>query len=125
MAGAYLTALCEGRVDVRTAGAEPADDVDPVVGLVMAEEGIDLGAVRPGALSAADVLASDVVITVGGADVCPYFHGVRYQDWELEDPVGQDVERVRTIREVIRRRVEGLLTDLPTPAPSAPPPDAA
>ncbi|RPF28002.1 phosphotyrosine protein phosphatase [Georgenia muralis] len=125
MAGGYLRALCGGRVDVRTAGAEHADEVDPVVVVVMAEEGIDLGAVRPSVLSPSDVVASDVVITVGGADVCPYFHGVRYQDWEFEDPAVKDMECVRAVRQEIRLRVEGLLTDLPAVAPPVLPPDAA
>jgi len=112
MAAALLTQLSAGAVDVRSAGSEPADQINKAALAVMAEVGIDLGAARPKLLTTDAVEASDVVITMGCGDVCPYFPGKRYEDWEVDDPAGKSVEAVRPIRDEIRRRVEALLAEL-------------
>jgi arsenate reductase (thioredoxin) len=111
---AALTALRSGgRVDVRSAGSDPADRLDPAVVEAMAELGVDLTAERPKALSDDAVRAADVVITMGCGDACPVYPGKRYEDWELEDPAGKDLDTVRAIRDEIdahvRRLVDGLL----------------
>ncbi|MFC7403742.1 arsenate reductase ArsC [Georgenia alba] len=112
MAAGYMTALSEGRVEVRSAGSMPAERINPVAVEAMAEEGIDIVAERPKVLTAEDVRASDVVITMGCGDACPFFPGVRYEDWELEDPAGKDLDVVRRVRDEIRGRVEALLAEL-------------
>ncbi|KGN36623.1 arsenate reductase ArsC [Knoellia subterranea] len=112
MAAAYVEALGEGRIEVRSAGSAPADQVNPAAVEAMAEEGIDLTAATPKVLTTEAVQASDVVITMGCGDACPIFPGKRYEDWVLEDPAGKGVESVRPIRDEIRRRVEELLTTL-------------
>ena len=112
MAAGFLAKLGEGRVLVRTAGSAPADEINPVAIEVMNEVGIDLTAEYPKPLSDEVVRAADVVITMGCGDACPVYPGKRYEDWELEDPAGKDIETVRKIRGQIERRVEGLLDEL-------------
>jgi arsenate reductase (thioredoxin) len=116
MAAAFLTHLSDGAVEVRSAGSEPADQVNPAAVQAMAEVGIDIGAEQPKILTDGAVRASDVVITMGCGDTCPFYPGKRYEDWVLDDPAGKGVESVRPIRDEIRRRVEDLLGELvPTP----------
>ena len=112
MAAAYLTHLGRGRIDVRSAGSAPADEVNPAAVAAMAEEGIDMSAETPKVLTDQAVQASDVVITMGCGDTCPIYPGKRYEDWVLADPAGQGVEAVRPIRDELRRRVETLITEL-------------
>ena len=112
MAAGFLTAMAGDRVEVRSAGTQPADKVNPAVVSAMAELGIDLGAESPKVLTTDAVKASDVVITMGCGDECPYFPGKTYLDWELEDPAGAGIEGVRPIRDEIRRRVETLVASL-------------
>ena len=112
MAAAFLTALSGGAVEVRSAGSEPADQVNPAAVQAMAEVGIDIAAERPKVLTTQAVVASDVVITMGCGDTCPFYPGKRYEDWVLDDPAGQGVEAVRPIRDEIRRRVEQLVAEL-------------
>lgn len=112
MAAGFLTALSGGQVEVRSAGFAPAASLNPVAVEAMAELGIDITDQRPKILTPDAVEASDVVITMGCGDVCPYFPGVRYEDWELDDPAGQPIEKVREVRDDIRRRVEQLLREL-------------
>ena len=112
MAAAFLTHLSQGAVDVRSAGSEPADQVNPSAVAAMAEVGIDIAAEQPKILTNQAVKASDVVITMGCGDACPIYPGKRYEDWVLEDPAGKGVDAVRPIRDEIRRRVENLMTEL-------------
>lgn len=116
MAAAYLMHLGDGRIEVRSAGSAPADQVNPAAVAAMAEEGIDMSAETPKVLTTEAVRDSDVVITMGCGDTCPVFPGKRYEDWILDDPAGQGVEAVRPIRDDIRRRVEQLIDEL-VPAP--------
>ncbi|NNM46854.1 arsenate reductase ArsC [Knoellia sp. DB2414S] len=112
MAAAYLEHLSGGAVEVRSAGSQPAHQLNPAVVAAMAEVGLDLAAARPKVLTAEAVQASDVVVTMGCGDACPIYPGKRYEDWVLDDPAGQGVEAVRPIRDEIRRRVEVLLGEL-------------
>jgi arsenate reductase (thioredoxin) len=112
MAAAFLTHLSGGAVDVRSAGSEPADRVNPAAVAAMAEEDIDIAAEQPKILTTEAVKASDVVITMGCGDTCPFYPGKRYEDWVLEDPAGKGVDAVRPIRDEIRRRVEILIAEL-------------
>jgi arsenate reductase (thioredoxin) len=114
MAAALLARYGGDQVVVRSAGTAPADAVNPAVVEVMAEVGIDLHATRatPKKLTDAAVKASDVVITMGCGDECPYYPGKRYLDWKLEDPAGQGVDAVRPIRDAIDLRVRQLLVEL-------------
>jgi len=112
MAAGYLTALARGAVQVRSAGSEPADQLNPVAVAAMAEDGIDITAGTPTLLTTDAVRESDVVITMGCGDTCPIFPGKRYEDWDLDDPAGQDLATVRGIRDQIRQRVTALLTEL-------------
>ncbi|MFJ6215720.1 arsenate reductase ArsC [Streptomyces sp. NPDC092296] len=112
MAAAFLTRLGQGRVEVRSAGSAPADTVNPAVVQAMAEVGIDIAAAAPKVLTSEAVQASDVVITMGCGDACPYFPGKRYLDWKLDDPAGQGVAAVRPIRDQIEQRIRGLLAGL-------------
>ena len=112
MAAAYLTHLSAGRVEVRSAGSEPADQVNPSAVQAMAEEGIDITAESPKILTTEAVKDSDVVITMGCGDTCPIFPGKRYEDWELEDPAGKGVDSVRPIRDDIKARILNLLEEL-------------
>jgi len=115
MAAGYLRQLAGDRVTVLSAGSAPADSLNPAAVAVMAEEGIDIASETPQLLSVDSVKASDVVITMGCGDACPVFPGKRYEDWELEDPAGKDLDRVRDIRDDIRRRIEKLLEGLLVP----------
>ena len=112
MAAGYLRHLGEGRIEVLSAGSTPADAVNPMAVLAMAEEGIDIANEQPKILTTDQVLASDVVITMGCGDACPVFPGKRYEDWVLDDPAGQGIEAVRPIRDKIRGRVEALIAEL-------------
>ena len=114
MAAALLERAAAGRVDVRSAGSEPADQVNPAVLAVMLELDIDLATERPKLLTADAVHEADVVITMGCGDACPIFPGKRYLDWKLDDPAGQDLDAVRPIRDDIDRRVRALLSELLT-----------
>lgn len=116
MAAGYLRELAAGRVDVLSAGSEPKDQINPVAIEAMAEEGIDIAGNTPKILTVDAVKESDVVITMGCGDACPIFPGKRYEDWELEDPAGKDIETVRRVRDDIRGRVEALLAEI---APAA------
>ncbi len=117
MAAGYLAALAGGRIEVRSAGSLPGDQVNPVAVRAMAEDGIDISEQSPKVLTTASVLASDVVITMGCGDACPVFPGKRYEDWELEDPAGKDIDTVRRVRDDIRIRVETLIDELLSGAP--------
>ena len=110
MAAALLERKGGDRVRVRSAGSEPADRLNPAVVEAMGEIGIDITAERPKKLEEDMVRASDVVITMGCGDACPIYPGKRYEDWELEDPSGKDLETVRRIRDEISDRVDGLLS---------------
>ncbi|WP_372711340.1 arsenate reductase ArsC [Arthrobacter rhombi] len=112
MAAAYLAALSAGAIEVRSAGSEPADSVNPAAVAAMAEEGIDMSAETPKVLTVDAVRESDVVITMGCGDACPIFPGKRYEDWELDDPAGQGIEAVRPIRDDIKTRIQGLIAEL-------------
>ena len=112
MAAGFLQQLGDGRVEVLSAGSEPTDRVNPVAVAAMAEVGIDIAAATPKVLTADAVRVSDVVVTMGCGDACPFFPGTRYEDWELDDPAGQGIEAVRPIRDEIRRRVEKLVEQL-------------
>ncbi|MFN3866223.1 MAG: arsenate reductase ArsC [Demequina sp.] len=112
MAAGYMSHLGQGRVEVRSAGSMPADQINPAAVEAMLEEGIDIRAEQPKVLTPEAVQASDAVITMGCGDACPYYPGKRYEDWKLEDPAGQGVDAVRPIRDDIRRRVEALLAEL-------------
>lgn len=106
MAAGYLRHLGHGRVSVLSAGSEPADQINSVA--AMAEEGIDITDGTPTKLSTDAVKVSDVVITMGCGDACPFYPGKRYKDWVLDDPAGQGIAAVRPIRDEIRRRSGGL-----------------
>lgn len=112
MAAAYLTRLAAGRVDVRSAGSEPADRLNPAVVEAMNEVGIDITAEHPKLLTADAVRAADVVITMGCGDTCPIYPGKRYEDWQLDDPAGRGIEAVRPIRDDIESRVRALIAEL-------------
>ena len=112
MAAGYLRHLGGDRVEVLSAGSAPASSINPVAVHAMAEEGIDISSEQPKVLTTDAVRTSDVVITMGCGDTCPFYPGKRYEDWVLDDPAGQGIEAVRPIRDEIRRRVEALLTDL-------------
>ncbi|MFJ3222851.1 arsenate reductase ArsC [Streptomyces sp. NPDC086783] len=112
MAAAFLTHLAGDKVQVRSAGSAPADAVNPSVVEAMREVGIDISSQVPKVLTVEAVQVSDVVITMGCGDACPYFPGKRYLDWQLDDPAGQGVEAVRPIRDEIERRIRDLLAEL-------------
>lgn len=112
MAAGYLRHLSEGRIDVLSAGSAPADTINPAVREAMLEEGIDLSAEKPKILTTEAVVASDVVVTMGCGDTCPYYPGKRYEDWVLQDPAGQGIEAVRPIRDEIKARVTALIAEL-------------
>ncbi|MDK6274755.1 arsenate reductase ArsC [Pseudoglutamicibacter cumminsii] len=112
MAAGYLRHLAGGRVEVRSAGSIPAEQINPVAVEAMREEGIDITAEHPKILTTEAVQDSDVVITMGCGDACPIFPGKRYENWKLEDPAGQGIDAVRLIRDDIRQRIETLLAEL-------------
>lgn len=112
MAAGWLAHLADGRVEVRSAGSQPAAAVNPVAVEAMREVGIDISGRVPRVLDMDAVEASDVCVAMGCGDACPVFPGKRYLDWELDDPAGQGIEGVRLIRDEIRARVEVLLAEL-------------
>ena len=112
MAAGYLRHLAGDRIEVRSAGSMPADQINPIAVEAMREEGIDITAEQPKVLTPEAVQASDVVITMGCGDACPYYPGKRYEDWKLDDPAGQGIDAVRPIRDDIRTRIEGLIASL-------------
>jgi protein-tyrosine-phosphatase len=112
MAAALLAHRGGERVRVRSAGSEPADDVNPAVVVVMRELGLDLAGEMPKPLADEAVREADVVVTMGCGDACPIYPGKRYEDWELEDPAGKPLEAVRRIRDEIDARVQALLATL-------------
>ncbi len=112
MAAGFMTALSGGKVRVLSAGSAPKETINPVAIEVMAELGIDIAHEVPKILTTESVQESDVVITMGCGDTCPFFPGKRYEDWVLEDPAGQGIEPVRIIRDEIKRRVTELLAEI-------------
>lgn len=112
MAAGYLQHLAGDRIEVLSAGSKPGKDINPVAVQAMAEEGIDIASNQPKVLTPEAVQASDVVITMGCGDECPYFPGKRYEDWKLDDPAGQGIEAVRPIRDDIKGRIEELIESL-------------
>ena len=114
MAAGWLAHLAGDRVEVRSAGSAPAEQVNSVAVEAMREVGINIAAAQPKILTADAVQASDVVITMGCGDECPYFPGKRYEDWVLEDPAGKGIETVRKVRDEIKTRDEALISSLST-----------
>jgi len=112
IAAGYMEKLSEGKVSVLSAGSAPKDSINPIAVQVMAEEGIDIANNQPKVLTSEAVQDSDVVITMGCGDTCPFFPGKRYEDWVLEDPAGKDLETVRGIRDEIKAKVQALLKEL-------------
>jgi arsenate reductase len=112
MAAAFLTHLTLGKVEVRSAGSAPADSINPAVVEALKEVGIDISNEIPKVLTTSAVEQSDVVITMGCGDACPFFPGKRYLDWVLPDPAGQGVSDVRPIRDQIKKLVEELIPTL-------------
>ncbi|MBF0672371.1 MAG: arsenate reductase ArsC [Salinibacterium sp.] len=112
MAAGFLRHLGGDRIEVRSAGSMPADQINPTAVEAMAELGIDIAGEQPKVLTTDAVQESDVVITMGCGDVCPIFPGKRYEDWELDDPAGQGLDAVRPIRDDIKRRIEQLVSEL-------------
>ena len=112
MAAGFLAHLAGDRVEVLSAGSNPADQVNAVVVEAMAEVGIDVSRAKPKLLADSAVRQADVVVTMGCGDSCPVYPGKRYQDWQLEDPAGKPLEQVRPIRDEIERRVRALAGEL-------------
>jgi arsenate reductase len=115
MALGWFDHLAAGRATGWSGGSEPADQVNPVAVAAMAEVGIDIASRQPQRWTDAIVRAADVVVTMGCGDACPFFPGVRYEDWPLDDPAGQGIDAVRPIRDEIERRVRALLAELDVP----------
>ena len=112
MAAALMRRLGADRVEVFSGGSEPADGVNPAVVAVMTELGIDISSEVPRLWAEEAVRAADVVVTMGCGDVCPFYPGKRYLDWELDDPSGMTVDEVRPIRDELERRVRALIGEL-------------
>ena len=112
MAAGFLRSLAGEAVEVRSAGSDPGERVNPAAVEAMAEVGIDISGQTPKLLASEAVEASDVVITMGCGDACPVFPGVSYRDWALEDPAGKGIEAVRPIRDEIKNRVQALVAEL-------------
>ena len=112
MAAGLVKLRSEGRIHVRSAGSAPGDEINPAVVEAMAEVGVDLGDAYPRPLTDEFVKAADVVITMGCGDACPIYPGKRYEDWQLDDPAGQDVATVRRIRDEIDIRIQRLVGEL-------------
>jgi arsenate reductase len=112
LAAGWLRHLAGDQVDVRSAGSEPADQINPAAVEAMREVGIDITGQTPKRLEYETAQDSDVIITMGCGDACPVFPGKRYEDWKLDDPAGQGIEAVRPIRDEIRARIENLLSEL-------------
>jgi arsenate reductase len=116
MAAGWLRHLAGDAVEVRSAGSEPADRINPAAVDAMREVGIDITDQVPARLTWDAARESDVIVTMGCGDACPVFPGKRYEDWRLDDPAGMGVDAVRPIRDAIRTRIEGLLAELGIPA---------
>ncbi|WP_318217345.1 arsenate reductase ArsC [Streptomyces sp. SCL15-6] len=114
MAAGFLQHLAGDRIEVRSAGSIPGDQVNPAAVATMAEVGIDISAAKPKILTTEAVQASDYVITMGCGDACPIFPGKKYLDWVLEDPAGKGVDAVRPIRDEIKTRIEALIAEIDT-----------
>lgn len=112
MAAGFMRTLGGDRVEVLSAGSAPKDSINPIAVEAMAELGINISDQQPKILTPESVQASDVVITMGCGDACPYYPGKRYEDWKLDDPAGQGIEPVRIIRDEIKGRIEALLAEL-------------
>ena len=112
MAAGLVKLRSEGRIHVRSAGSAPGEEINPAVVSAMTELGVDLSEEFPKPLTDEVVRAADVVITMGCGDACPIYPGKRYEDWELEDPAGKEVETVRRIRDEIDERVQKLVAEL-------------
>ena len=112
MAAGFLEHFAAGGIDVLSAGSAPKETLNPIAVAAMAEVGIDIANNKPKILTVDAVQASDVVITMGCGDTCPYFPGKRYEDWVLDDPAGQSIEKVREIRDEIKERVANLVSEL-------------
>lgn len=112
MAAGFMRHLSLGAVEVLSAGSAPKESINPVAVSVMAEEGIDIANEQPKVLTDDAVIASDVVITMGCGDACPFFPGKRYEDWVLEDPAGKEIDTVRRIRDEIKAKVVDLLREI-------------
>jgi arsenate reductase len=113
MAAGWLRHLAGDTVEVRSAGSEPRDQINPTAVEAMREVGIDITGAVPQRLEYETARTSDVIVTMGCGDACPIFPGKRYEDWELTDPAGQPLEVVRQVRDEIRARVERLVAELP------------
>ncbi|WP_210570657.1 arsenate reductase ArsC [Streptomyces sp. GESEQ-4] len=112
MAAGFLTHLAGDRIEVRSAGSIPGDQVNPAAVEAMKEVGVDISDQRPKVLTTEAVQASDFVITMGCGDACPIFPGKKYLDWTLEDPAGKGVDSVRPIRDEIKTRIEALIAEI-------------
>ena len=112
MAAGFMTELSKGKIEVLSAGSAPKDSINPVAVAAMAELGIDISNNQPKILTTQAVQSSDVVITMGCGDTCPFFPGKRYEDWVLDDPAGQGIEPVRIIRDEILKRDQALIKEL-------------
>jgi arsenate reductase len=115
MAAGWLRHLASDRVEIRSAGSEPADQINPAAVEAMREVGIDITDQTPTKLTWDAAQASNVIVTMGCGDACPVFPGKRYEDWKLDDPAGKGVDAVRPIRDEIEQRVRALLDDLTVP----------
>ena len=112
MAAGFMQSLSGGKVRVLSAGSAPKDSINPFAVQVMSEVGIDIANNQPKILTTEAVQESDVVITMGCGDTCPFYPGKRYEDWVLEDPAGKEIETVREIRDQIKLKVENLLAEI-------------
>ena len=112
MAAGLVKRRSQGRIHVRSAGSDPANEINPAVVEAMEELGVDLNEEFPKPLTDEVVRAADVVITMGCGDACPIYPGKKYEDWELDDPAGQDLETVRRIRDELDGRVQNLIGEL-------------
>jgi arsenate reductase (thioredoxin) len=121
MAAGFMRHIASDQVEVRSAGSEPADDVNPVAVAAMAEIGIDIALRRPRRWTAEEFTTTDVVVTMGCGDECPFVPGTRHVDWPLDDPAGQGIEMVRRVRDDIEARVRHLIAELLPSATSQPP----
>ncbi|MEU5669974.1 arsenate reductase ArsC [Micromonospora sp. NPDC047753] len=112
MAAGWLRHLASDTIEVRSAGSEPADQINPVAVEAMREVGIDITGQTPDRLTWDAAQASDVIITMGCGDACPVFPGKRYEDWKLTDPAGQPLDVVRQVRDDIKTRITELLASI-------------
>ena len=112
MAAGFMEHHGAGRVEVLSAGSAPKESINPVAIEAMLEKGIDIANRKPKILTTESVQASDVVITMGCGDACPFYPGKRYEDWALDDPAGQNIEFVRKVRDEIESRVTKLLSEI-------------